>query len=73
MDRDAAGGGGRLRPGDRRLGNTGGELIEWLAERGLEVRRRQRGVVLLTAHGAKGLEFDHVVVLDGDWARAGRD
>ncbi len=26
---------------------------------------------LLTAHRAKGLEFDHVAVLDGDWLRSG--
>ena len=44
-------------------------FIEWLAEWGREVRRRQRGVLLLTAHRAKGLEFDHVVVLDGGWNR----
>ncbi len=42
-------------------------FIEWLAEWGREARRRQRGLLLLTAHRAKGLEFDHVVVLDGDW------
>ena len=47
-------------------------FIEWLAEWG-DVRRRQHGLLLLTAHGAKGLEFDHVVVLDGGWGRAGRD
>ena len=41
--------------------------IEWLAEWGREARRRQRGLLLLTAHRAKGLEFDHVVVLDGGW------
>ena len=46
-------------------------LIEWLAEWGREVRRRQRGLLLLTAHRAKGLEFDHVVVLDGGWGRVG--
>ena len=40
---------------------------------GGNVRRRQHGLLLLTAHGAKGLEFDHVVVLDGGWDRAGRD
>ena len=45
-------------------------FIEWLAEWGREVRRRQRGLLLLTAHRAKGLEFDHVVVLDGGWNRA---
>ena len=48
-------------------------FIEWLAEWGRDVRRRQHGLLLLTAHGAKGLEFDHVVVLDGGWDRAGRD
>ena len=48
-------------------------LIEWLAEWGWEVRRRQRGLMLLTAHRAKGLEFDHVAVLDGGWDRPGRD
>ena len=58
---------------------TGGEetpatrLIEWLAEWGREIRRRQRGLLLVTAHRAKGLEFDHVVVLDGGWDRSGDD
>ncbi|MDE0300417.1 MAG: RecQ family ATP-dependent DNA helicase [Candidatus Poribacteria bacterium] len=46
-------------------------FIERLAEWGREVRRRQRGLLLLTAHRAKGLEFDHVVVLDGNWDRVG--
>lgn len=40
---------------------------EWLAEWGREARRRQNGLLLVSAHGAKGLEFDHVVVLDGEW------
>ena len=48
-------------------------FIEWLAEWGRIVRRRQRGLLLLTAHSAKGLEFDHVAFLDGGWDRAGRD
>ena len=48
-------------------------FIEWLAEWGREIRRRQRGLLLLTAHRAKGLEFDHVAVLDGGWERIGRD
>ena len=48
------------------------QFIEWLAEWGREVRRSQRGLLLLTAHRAKGLEFDHVVVLDGGWERVGR-
>ena len=47
-------------------------FLEWLAEWTREVRRRQRGLLLLTAHRAKGLEFDHVVVLDGGWDRVGR-
>ena len=48
-------------------------FIEWLAEWGRDIRRRQRGLLLLTAHRAKGLEFDHVAVLDGGWNRVGRD
>ena len=47
-------------------------FIEWLAEWGQEIRRRQRGLLLLTTHRAKGLEFEHVVVLDGGWNRIGR-
>ncbi len=46
-------------------------FIEWLAEWGREARRRQNGLLLLTAHKAKGLEFDHVAVLDGEWQRTG--
>ena len=46
--------------------------IEWLAEWGREARQRQRGLLLLTAHSAKGLEFDHVAVLDGGWGRSTR-
>ena len=48
-------------------------FIEWLAEWGRDIRGQQRGLLLLTAHRAKGLEFNHVVVLDGDWSRIGRD
>ena len=44
-------------------------FVEWLAEWCRGARRRQRGLLLLTAHRAKGLEFDHVVVLDGGWGR----
>ena len=44
-------------------------LIEWLAEWARDARRRQRGLLLLTVHRAKGLEFDHIVVLDGGWDR----
>ncbi|MBS1158439.1 MAG: RecQ family ATP-dependent helicase [Proteobacteria bacterium] len=40
---------------------------DWLAEWGRASRRRQNGLLLLSAHRAKGLEFDHVFVLDGEW------
>jgi len=43
------------------------QVIEWLVEWGREIRRRQKNLLLLTAHRAKGLEFDHVVILDGNW------
>ena len=49
-----------------------GHFIEWLAEWGRDIRRRQRGLLLLTAHRAKGLEFDHVAILDGGWNCTGR-
>ena len=48
-------------------------FIEWLAEWGREIRRSQRGLLLLSGHRAKGLEFDHVAVLDGGWNRIGAD
>ena len=47
-------------------------LIEWLGEWSRDVRRRQQGLLLLTAHRAKGLEFDHVILLDGRWGRLSR-
>jgi ATP-dependent DNA helicase RecQ len=47
--------------------------LEWLAEWGRDIRRRQQGLLLLTAHRAKGLEFDHVAVLDGGWDRVGNN
>jgi ATP-dependent DNA helicase RecQ len=40
---------------------------DWLAEWGRASRHKQNGLLLLSAHRAKGLEFDHVIVLDGDW------
>ena len=46
-------------------------FIEWLAEWGREIRRKQTGLLLLTAHRAKGLEFDHVAILDGNWDKTG--
>ena len=43
-------------------------LYEFLAE-----QRREKiigdGVFLGTLHGAKGMEFEHVFILDGDWTR----
>ena len=63
---------------DFALESGGGEVpldhfIEWLAEWGRDARRRQHGLLLLTAHRAKGLEFEHVAVLDGGWDKIGRD
>ena len=62
--------------GEHKLETEGGEtpvdhFIEWLAEWGRDIRRRQHGLLLLTGHRAKGLEFDHVAVLDGGWDRIG--
>ena len=48
-------------------------FVEWLAEWGREMRRRHTGLLLLTAHRAKGLEFDHLIILDGAWTRTGRN
>ena len=42
----------------------------WLGEWSWEIRRRQQGLLLTSAHKAKGLEFDHVVILDGRWRAA---
>ena len=42
-------------------------FLDWVTEWGREARRRQSGLLLLSAHKAKGLEFDHVAVLDGYW------
>jgi ATP-dependent DNA helicase RecQ len=47
-------------------------FLNWLFEWGREIRRRQTGLLLLTAHRAKGLEFDHVAVLDGGWNKTSR-
>ncbi len=48
-------------------------LRDYLADWGREVRRRQRGLLLTSAHRAKGLEFDHVVILDGRWRSVGEN
>jgi len=47
-----------------------GHLIDFLHTAAREERREKRsgkGIFLSTAHGAKGLEFKHVFVLDGGW------
>lgn len=48
-------------------------FVDWLAEWARDLRRTQSGLLLLTAHRAKGLEFKHVVVLDGTWDRIGEN
>ncbi len=48
-------------------------FIEWLADWGREYTHAQKGLLLLTAHRSKGLEFDHLVILDGGWKQLGRD
>ena len=49
------------------------DIIEWFAEWAGETWGEQRGLKLLTAHRAKGLEFDDVVILDGGWERPSRN
>lgn len=49
------------------------DIIEWLAEWAGETWGEQRGLKLLTAHRAKGLEFDDVVILDGGWERPSKN
>ena len=44
----------------------------WLGEWSNEIRRRQQGLLLTSAHRAKGLEFDHVAILDGAWQAMSR-
>lgn len=44
--------------------------IDWLYDALAEQRREKtlgRGLFLATVHGAKGLEFKHVFILDSDW------
>jgi ATP-dependent DNA helicase RecQ len=44
-------------------------LIEWLYEYARELRQQpKQGLYLGTVHSAKGLEFRHVVLLDGGWS-----
>ena len=46
------------------------QVIEWLADTRKDIVQKRRGIRLTTAHRAKGLEFKHVVILDGGWNRA---
>ncbi|WP_055087021.1 RecQ family ATP-dependent DNA helicase [Jannaschia donghaensis] len=48
------------------------DVIEWLAEWARDARGEQHGLLLLTAHRSKGLEFDHVCILDGGWDRTSK-
>ena len=50
-----------------------GAFSEWLAEWAKDNRRRQHGLLLTTAHSAKGLQFDHVAILDGGWDRTSKN
>ncbi len=49
------------------------DLIQWFGEWAREARGEQRGLLLLTAHRAKGLQFDHVAILNGGWDRPSRN
>ena len=45
-------------------------FVDWLYEALAEQRREKtigKGVFLNTVHAAKGLEFNHIFVLDGEW------
>ena len=46
-------------------------IRNWFGEWSREVRRKQQGLLLTSAHRAKGLEFDHVAILDGRWQATG--
>ena len=53
--------------GDKAVTREGAK--EWLAEWSHDAKTSQRGLLLMVAHRAKGLEFDHVVILNGEWRR----
>ena len=46
------------------------EFVHWLGDWCRVIRRRQNHLLLATAHRAKGREFDHAVILDGDWGHS---
>lgn len=45
------------------------DIVQWFGDWARDMRGEQRGLLLVTAHSAKGLEFDHVAILDGGWDR----
>jgi ATP-dependent DNA helicase RecQ len=45
------------------------DILHWFGDWARDIRGEQRGLLLVTAHSAKGLEFDHVAILDGGWDR----
>lgn len=48
---------------------TGSSLVDWFYDYFREIRERpSAGLYLGTVHSAKGLEFTHVVMLDGGWS-----
>lgn len=52
--------------GDVELPN--GKIVDWLYDYAREMRQQPcKGLYLGTVHSAKGLEFRHVVLLDGGW------
>lgn len=48
------------------------DLLQWFGEWARDARAEQRGLLLSTAHSAKGLEFEHVAILNGGWDRPSR-
>ena len=50
---------------------TAERFARWLREWGSKAGRTREGVLITSAHQAKGLEFTHVIVLDGAWLRTG--
>lgn len=45
------------------------DIVDWFGDWSHNLRGEQRGLLLVTAHSAKGLEFDHVAILNGGWDR----
>ncbi len=53
---------------------SSGTVIDWLYEFAREIRQQPKpGLFLGTVHAAKGLEFQKVVLLDGDWLSQAKD